>query len=73
LQIPKGHVGVKKKLLADDKTTGPNDLLHSTNDVCGVLLKDSPFNLILVKKNMIVRAIFVLVSNTTSWLESNRV
>jgi hypothetical protein len=43
LQIPKGHVGVKKKLLADDKTTGPNDLLHSTNDVCGVLLKDSPF------------------------------
>jgi hypothetical protein len=38
LQIPKGHVGVKKKLLADDKTTGSNDLLHSTNDVCGDLL-----------------------------------
>jgi hypothetical protein len=33
------------------KFTGPNDLLHSTNDVCEVLDKDSSFNIVSDEKH----------------------
>jgi hypothetical protein len=49
------------------KTTGLNDLLHSTNDACKVINKDSLFSLVILKKHACGWAI--LVSEIINLLE----